>query len=123
MMEALNMFIQHNPQLGTVARIYSKAVIWEDMNYMVALRCAEALVSGEVERLGLCRLQNTEPQMEHQIRDLFYDIDDDDGNSNAMCSGQGKGANTEKGKNLVQRDLHSEEDDNLAVANDTRALP
>ena len=42
--EALNMFSQHSPRLDTVAKIYSRAATWEDVNNIVSLRCREDLV-------------------------------------------------------------------------------
>ena len=49
---ALNTFSQHIPQLGTVAKIYSRAATWEDVTDMVSVRCGEDLVRWAVETPG-----------------------------------------------------------------------
>jgi len=98
MMEALNTFSQHSPQLGAVAEIYSTAATWEDVNDMVSLRCGENLVCWAVETLGRQWLENTEQQMALWNYDISNINDTDDGNGNSMGSLQDMRANTGKEK-------------------------
>jgi len=98
MMEALNTFSQHSPQLGAVAEIYSTAATWEDVNDMVSLRCGENLVCWAVETLGRQWLENTEQRMALRNYDISNINDTDDGNGNSMGSLQDMRANTGKEK-------------------------
>jgi hypothetical protein len=54
--------------------------------------------------------------------DFSDDEDYEDCNGNSICSGPDNGANTHEGKELVQPDSCSEDDDNLFQDDDTRAL-
>jgi len=121
-MEALNTFSQHNPQLGAAAKIYSSAATWENVNDMVSLRCGEDLVWWAVETLGHRWLENTERQMVLWNHNLSDDEDDDGSTVNSKGNEQNKGANTGKGKEPVRLDQRGEDNDNPSKDNDTRAL-
>jgi len=120
--EALNIFSQHSPRLDPVAKIYSRAAAWEDLNDMVSLWCREGLVWWAVEILGLRWMENTELQMALRNCDLSDDKDDDDGNGNSKGGGQDKGANTGHGTEPVQPDQRGEDDDCPSEDDDTRAI-
>jgi hypothetical protein len=105
------MFSQHSPRVDAVAVIYSCSATWEDVNDMVSLRCGQDLVWWAVETLGRWWLENTEWLMVLRNCD-FSDNDDDDINGNSTGGGQGKSANTRKGKAPVRPDQRGEDDEN-----------
>jgi len=120
--EALSTFSQHTPRLGSVAKIYSRAATWEDINDIVSLRCGEDLIWWAVETLGRWWLENTEQQMALRHCDVSDDEHDDDGNGNSKGGGQHKGASTGKGKEPVRPDQRGEDDNDPSEDDDPRAL-
>jgi len=102
--------------------MYSGAATWEGINDMVSHKCGEDLVWWVVETQGRLGLEDTQWQRAPRNRDVSDKDDDHNSNGNSMGGGQGKRANTGKGKEPVGPDQCGEDHNNPYEDDNTRAL-